>query len=279
MKENRLQLVEVLENKKRGKKLAKYLCKCGNYCVKEITRVARNDVRSCGCLHRESSSRNGKRNTIHGRTTSPEFRAWMSIVNYCTNPNNARYEYIGKVGIKISEDWSLFENFYRDLGDKPSIQHKLIRIDTSKDFCKENCQWSLKANPIISYKERSGEKHNKWNGYGEISGRFWNCLECRSIKSRRNKIVELNIKIEYAWDLFIKQNRKCIFSGIELVFGKNNKDTTASLDRIDSSKGYIEGNVQWVHKIVNKMKNVLPDEEFIEWCCIIAEHRGKIKDV
>jgi hypothetical protein len=41
---------------------------------------------------------------------------------------------------------------------------------------------------------------------------------------------------------------------------------TASLDRIDSSKGYIIGNVQWAHKMVNRMKNDMPQEEFIEFC-------------
>ena len=47
---------------------------------------------------------------------------------------------------------------------------------------------------------------------------------------------------------------------------------TASLDRIDSTKGYTKNNIQWVHKTINKMKNVLHDEEFIQWCNLIANY-------
>jgi hypothetical protein len=42
--------------------------------------------------------------------------------------------------------------------------------------------------------------------------------------------------------------------------------TTASLDRIDSSKGYTIDNVQWVHKTVNLMKRELNQQDFIDIC-------------
>jgi len=51
--------------------------------------------------------------------------------------------------------------------------------------------------------------------------------------------------------------------------------STASLDRIDSSKGYVRGNIQWVHIAINFMKHSLPEEEFIRWCCLVAQYRGK----
>ena len=64
-------------------------------------------------------------------------------------------------------------------------------------------------------------------------------------------------------------------SGIDILFAdscENSKYTSASLDRIDSSKGYIEGNVQWVHKDINKIKTDMSDNKFIEWCKLIAEY-------
>jgi hypothetical protein len=42
--------------------------------------------------------------------------------------------------------------------------------------------------------------------------------------------------------------------------------TTASLDRIDSSIGYVEGNVQWIYKPLNTMKGTLSNQEFIQLC-------------
>lgn len=54
-------------------------------------------------------------------------------------------------------------------------------------------------------------------------------------------------------------------------------DSTASLDRIDSSKDYTIGNVQWIHKSINLMKNVIPQDIFVEWCVKIANNmKGKV---
>jgi len=49
--------------------------------------------------------------------------------------------------------------------------------------------------------------------------------------------------------------------------------TTASVDRIDSSIGYVMGNIQWVHKDINKMKSDFSQELFIAWCGLVASHQ------
>lgn len=56
----------------------------------------------------------------------------------------------------------------------------------------------------------------------------------------------------------------------------NNQSKTASLDRIDSSLGYIEGNVQWINKEINYMKMDLPQDKFIEWCEKIYKYKKLI---
>jgi hypothetical protein len=45
---------------------------------------------------------------------------------------------------------------------------------------------------------------------------------------------------------------------------------TASLDRIDSSRGYIEGNVQWVHKMANMCKQHYSQKRFIDMCIAVS---------
>jgi hypothetical protein len=45
-----------------------------------------------------------------------------------------------------------------------------------------------------------------------------------------------------------------------------------SIDRIDSTRGYVSGNVQFVCSVVNVMKNKLPEPEFIRLCRLIADH-------
>ena len=81
-----------------------------------------------------------------------------------------------------------------------------------------------------------------------------------------------DITIEYAWDLYLNQNKECALSGLPIKFSftRNKNDETASLDRIDSKLGYVEGNVQWVHKHVNMMKNVYSQKYFISICKLIS---------
>lgn len=112
-----------------------------------------------------------------------------------------------------------------------------------------------------------GPKSSLWGGCGEISGTYWDSLWRNAVgekvKRKSRKDLLFTITIEYCWQLFVDQGRRCSLSGEELVFGKNQ---TASLDRVDSLVGYTPGNVQWVHKDVNMMKNVFSQARFLEVC-------------
>lgn len=123
---------------------------------------------------------------------------------------------------------------------------------------------------------RTGNKSPFFKGYGDISLDFFNHIKraCQKPqKYRKSRVFE--ITIEYLWQLFIKQNRKCALTDIEISFterdGSRGRRCSASLDRIDSSKGYIEGNVQWVHKDVNIMKNDFSVARFQELCRKVTE--------
>jgi hypothetical protein len=117
--------------------------------------------------------------------------------------------------------------------------------------------------------------------FGEIPTSVWRAIQ----KKGALKDKEFSVTVEYAWDLFLKQDRKCALSGQSIGFNtvrrytkKGWKDSrwihTASLDRIDSSKGYIEGNVQWIHKDINWMKNSFNQNYFINTCIKVAEHNN-----
>lgn len=123
------------------------------------------------------------------------------------------------------------------------------------------------------YVKTTGKNSPQYTGYEELNGKYWGVIKNRAKK--RGYTIDINIK--YAWDLYIKQNKKCALSGIPIEFAisnKRNSETTASLDRIDSSKGYIEGNVQWVHKHINIMKNVFDQNYFISLCELITKNNS-----
>lgn len=97
---------------------------------------------------------------------------------------------------------------------------------------------------------------------------------------RRSKVntLEFNLTPEYLLELFEKQNRKCAISEINLdIRVIKSDDLLLSLDRIDSNIGYIEGNVQWVHKDINMMKQSYSLDYFKKMCCKVAEQNGYSK--
>ena len=81
----------------------------------------------------------------------------------------------------------------------------------------------------------------------------------------------MTITRDYAFQLFISQQQKCALSGQEIFLSEKEKNTTASLDRIDSNQGYEVGNVQWVHKDLNIMKNQISEQEFKQFCKLVSE--------
>lgn len=99
---------------------------------------------------------------------------------------------------------------------------------------------------------------------------MWN----RYIEGAKARGYAFEITIEHAWELFLAQDRRCALSGEPIAFGslapRAPNPPTASLDRIDPDVGYIAGNVQWVHKTINLMRNTLSIRDFVAWCHLIA---------
>ena len=118
-----------------------------------------------------------------------------------------------------------------------------------------------------------GSSNPCFRGVGQIGS-------CKFKDIKRNaerRGIEFNLTIQYISELFDKQNGICALSGMEIEFGRvRTSGTTASLDRIDSTKGYIEGNVQWVHKLVNRMKMDITEDVFLQLCEKITTHRRKV---
>lgn len=119
--------------------------------------------------------------------------------------------------------------------------------------------------------ELAVKKH--WKGVGDMSMTCW----WHYVNGARSRSLEFTLSIDDCWDIFVLQGGRCAISGAKLSFQRCRSERnmwTASLDRIDSRLGYVPGNVQWVHKVVNIMKSVLPNEEFIRWCHMISSHQS-----
>jgi hypothetical protein len=114
----------------------------------------------------------------------------------------------------------------------------------------------------ISIKNR-----RNWSGYEKIPQTVWSNI----VRNAEQRNIEVKIAIEYINELFIKQDGKCYFTNLDIYLDL--KEKTASLDRLDNTKGYVEGNVAWVHKDINKMKGMFPADRFIELCNLVSENK------
>jgi hypothetical protein len=188
-----------------------------------------------------------------------------------------------KIGDKYG-DWEVLEipfpkkkqKQFKTKKDKGKISYE-INIFYVKCRCKcgkivdVNCYNLLNKSKSCyecSVINKKGDKNPNWKGIEEIPGSWIR-------KFQRKGKKEFKITKEYIYDLWNKQNKKCALTNLPIDF-KNEKNSrwlmcSASLDRIDSSKGYIEGNVQLVHKNVNIMKNDFSQDYFIEMCKLVSK--------
>lgn len=104
---------------------------------------------------------------------------------------------------------------------------------------------------------------DRWTGAGAMPGKYWKSV----LQKARMRGIEMQLTPDEAWAVYQSQDGKCALTGWGISFGN---EMTASLDRIRSSEPYRVGNVQWVHKNVNWMKNRFSQERFIEVCHAVA---------
>jgi hypothetical protein len=111
-----------------------------------------------------------------------------------------------------------------------------------------------------------------WKGGDFISSTLYTTYKLSA--SRRG--ISFNISINDLEDIWCSQLGRCAYSGIKLTLPIRNrsKNYNASLDRIDSTKGYEKTNVQWVLKEINFMKTTLTVERFVDLCKIITKYNN-----
>src|SRR5574337_144116 len=84
---------------------------------------------SCGCWRAEKAA---ARVRTHGLTDTPEHRAWRNARHRCTNRNSHRWARYGGRGIKFL--FESFEQFFAEVGPRPSPKHSLDRPDNDGDY-------------------------------------------------------------------------------------------------------------------------------------------------
>jgi hypothetical protein len=128
---------------------ARVRCACGAERVVQIGNLRSGTTRSCGCQIRAVL-------TSHGLAGSPEYAVWGRMIHRCENPCSAAFAHYGGRGINVCARWHDPSAFLADMGNRPSDEHSLDRIDVDGGYwcgaaaCPDcgpahralNCRWT-----------------------------------------------------------------------------------------------------------------------------------------
>lgn len=234
--EKRLIVVSEPYRKYKNKEFRLYVkcnCTCGTKDIEVRKDIVNKRVRSCGCLQTEAN----------------EFKKTQLF----------------KETVQRIDREKVLELYNQNLEQKEIA--KLMNTTTTTIYKILKREFKIQT----KYPTRKKEKSHNWKGCREIPGRYFTRVKSGAI----DRNIPFEITIEDFATQFEKQNGKCALTGVNLSFGATTKDSdtsTASLDRIDSSKGYTKDNIQWIHKDLQKMKWDLTQDNFIEWCKKVYLH-------
>lgn len=133
----------------------------------------------------------------HGMSHSKEYWAWDNMLARCYRPSHKYYADYGGRGISVCQKWRMsFQEFYRDVGTRPSANHSLDRMNTDGHYEPGNVRWATATqqnlNRRLSKNNSSGYKGVSWNKYSQK----WRANIC--FKGKQIRIGEYSDKCEAA---------------------------------------------------------------------------------
>jgi hypothetical protein len=108
----------------------------------------------------------------HGMSRTPTYTTWTDMRKRCENQNSKSYPDYGGRGIEVCQRWKSFENFFADMGKRPSRKHEITRSDNDGNYEPSNCQWSADGRKQ-NINRRAMGRTSKYRGVDLWAGQKW----------------------------------------------------------------------------------------------------------
>lgn len=109
-------------------------CACGADFWAYPPNLVSGNTKSCGCL----------KYTRSGLSNTPTWRSWQGMMSRCYKENNKSYRDYGARGIMVYEPWHDYETFLAAVGEKPSVNHSIERLNNNANYEPGNVVWAVR---------------------------------------------------------------------------------------------------------------------------------------
>lgn len=149
----RLTVIGLAQRTEERRYLWNCLCECGEQKQIDGYSLRSGRTTSCGCWKKEATK-------THGQRQSLTYNSWSTMKQRCTNPAATDYENYGGKGITIASEWNYFEEFVKDMGERPPGT-TLDRVKNELGYSKENCRWAT------AEEQQSNKSNNVLHEFGD----------------------------------------------------------------------------------------------------------------